>query len=719
MPDSSLTAPDSRPPPRGCAPAPGAVSAISLPVLPSPRAKVGFGKSRNGRRRVVVLILVHVIFGLHLLHWLWNGETLSPVEPSESMYTLETGVLNAGAIFFALALLATLIFGRFVCGWACHIVALQDLCAWALSRIGVRPKPFRSRLLVFVPLFFACYMFVWPTFKRDLLLPFLRGAWPEAAAWFRPVRPFPGFSAELFVPDFWATFAGPLMAVPFLLVCGFACVYFLGAKGFCAYGCPYGGFFAPLDTLSPGRIVVDHDKCEGCGHCTATCTSNVRVHEEIRDFGMVVSAGCMKCLDCIAVCPNDALAFKFDRPRVLRTRKRGRATSTPGKPKPAPSRPSYDTSWLGEIVLALLFTGAFVTYRGLYGAVPLLMAIGMAACATFILWKAWSALTTPNATFHSFRLRLRGTWAPGGFVLLALAAITLAFTLHGAALRQIQRSADPFDNQVMVSAQAVLTPNREPVPPEQQAAAREAIRRYTLGSSWRIGGVGLASTPEADVRLAWLHSVMGDYASAEAALRRIMARGKFKESLAANLSQVIALQGRPADAEDMLREAVRRNFSFESLRADLASRYMQTGRAAQAEALYREAIARHHNNARSHAQLGAILFAQQKTEEGLAALREAITIDPRFAPAHAQLAAALYTMDKRDEALESQKRAVDLTPTDPIPAMNMARMLLEMGRQGEAREYINLAEQRQKAASTHGAPHAQPELPTPPPSATR
>jgi hypothetical protein len=30
------------------------------------------------------------------------------------------------------AILATLIFGRFVCGWGCHILALQDFCAWML-----------------------------------------------------------------------------------------------------------------------------------------------------------------------------------------------------------------------------------------------------------------------------------------------------------------------------------------------------------------------------------------------------------------------------------------------------------------------------------------------------------------------------------------------------------------------------------------------------------
>ena len=80
------------------------------------------------------------------------GKTISPIEPSETMHTLQKGFVNAGFIFFALAILATLIFGRFVCDRGCHILALQDLCGWLLKKMGLHPKPFRSRLLVYIPL---------------------------------------------------------------------------------------------------------------------------------------------------------------------------------------------------------------------------------------------------------------------------------------------------------------------------------------------------------------------------------------------------------------------------------------------------------------------------------------------------------------------------------------------------------------------------------------
>ncbi|MCZ6815634.1 MAG: 4Fe-4S binding protein, partial [Planctomycetota bacterium] len=90
---------------------------VALPVVsPTPA-------SRMGRRRAVSLILVHVLILIHIGHWLGSGSTLSPLEPSEASFTLLNGAINAGAVFLVVLILSTLIFGRFFCGWACHVVA--------------------------------------------------------------------------------------------------------------------------------------------------------------------------------------------------------------------------------------------------------------------------------------------------------------------------------------------------------------------------------------------------------------------------------------------------------------------------------------------------------------------------------------------------------------------------------------------------------------------
>src|SRR5262249_34687138 len=133
-------------------------------------------------------------------------------------------------------------------------------------------------------------------------------------------------SLALTTTTFWATFPGWVMTIATFAVCGFAIVWFLGAKGFCTYGCPYGAIFGVVDQLAPVRIRVT-DACEGCGHCTAVCSSNVRVHQEVRDFGAVVDPGCMKCLDCVSVCPKDALYVGIGRPALLTKPRRELARS--------------------------------------------------------------------------------------------------------------------------------------------------------------------------------------------------------------------------------------------------------------------------------------------------------------------------------------------------------------------------------------------------------
>jgi polyferredoxin len=309
-------------PKAGCGKAPGVPRTVPLAVVPD-KAKgdrLHIRKSRSSRWRAAVLIAVNGLMAAHIIYWYNFGhprQTLSPVEPSESMYTIELGQLNAGFIFFALALLSTFIFGRFFCGWGCHVVALQDWCSHIMNKMGVRPKPFRSRVLMWGPLLLAMYMFCWVPFKRLAVVPLVRAMDWHPPTWLITLPgPRPAFSNHFVVGDFWRTFPAWYVAIPFLLVCGFGVVYFLGSKGFCTYACPYGGFFAKVDKISVGRIVVS-DACEGCGHCTAVCTSNVRVHQEVRDFGMVVDPGCMKCLDCVSVCPNDALSFSFAKPAVL------------------------------------------------------------------------------------------------------------------------------------------------------------------------------------------------------------------------------------------------------------------------------------------------------------------------------------------------------------------------------------------------------------------
>jgi len=56
------------------------------------------------------------------------------------------------------------------------------------------------------------------------------------------------------------------------------------------------------------KIVIDRDKCTGCGECAADC---LRHALEIRDGkAVVLSDDCLKCGHCLAICPANAVQIK-------------------------------------------------------------------------------------------------------------------------------------------------------------------------------------------------------------------------------------------------------------------------------------------------------------------------------------------------------------------------------------------------------------------------
>lgn len=500
-------------------------------------------------RRALVLATVQILMLVHIAWWLVvrdkGGRVLSPIEPSESMRTLELGEINAGFIFFGLAILSTLVFGRFFCGWACHIVLLQDLCLWIMKKIGVTPKAFRSRLLVWAPLCVAVYMFVWPTANRVLIHPLLERIAPSLASKLQPPLPFNGWSNHLMVQDFWATFPTPLVTIPFLLVCGFAAVYFLGAKGFCTYGCPYGGFFGIADRFALARIRVT-DACEGCGHCTAVCTSNVRVHEEVAKYRMVIDPGCMKCMDCVSVCPNNALHVGLARPTIW---------NAAPCPDTKPVRRVFDLTWPEEIVLAGLFLAAVLAWRSVYESVPLLMAVGIAGCIVFVAWKAWRLMREPTVRFHRYVLRANGRWSPAGWTWLGFTGLLAGLTVQAAVVRYHVAKAQKYASNVTATNSQLFTRGFE-ADQSDLVAASYALAHARRAASLARGGIGLLETPMARAIDARMHLVRGEYFDSEVSLRLYIELRGASDALCADAARLMILQGREEHASAFLTDTL-------------------------------------------------------------------------------------------------------------------------------------------------------------------
>jgi polyferredoxin/Flp pilus assembly protein TadD len=628
----------------------------SLPVI-QPKNRIR--PSRSSPRRAAVLILVHLAIGAHIAHWLVSGRTLTPVEPSEAAALAVSGVVNFGLIFFAATIVLTAVFGRFFCGWACHLVALQDLSRSLLAKFGRKPKPLRSRLLRWVPAVAFVYAFLWPAIYR------------LAAG-----RPMPETRTEFTTTAFWATFPGWTVGALTFAICGYLAVYFLGAKGFCTYACPYGAIFGAAERLSPLRVRVT-DACEGCGHCTAVCTSNVRVHEEVRDFGMVVDSGCMKCLDCVSVCPNDALYYGAGTlPLATKKRATGRTMKR------------FPLSWAEEIVAATAFAAAFFTFRGLYGLVPFLMALGLAGVLAYLVLMSFQLLSRQNLALKSWRLKRAGALLPAASYLLGGMALLLAFWAHSAVVRYHTYRGDAGYRAAKSWAPLVL--DAVAARPRLPAVELSRINRGYAALE-RVQAAGLIESRGAEAKMAWMAALL----ERDAALERHARAAIERDELAAEMHQLLgrrALEaGDAASAAGQFERAVQVDGEDLQGRINLGVAQAQSGRLDAARVTFEVSVREFGESAALAYNLGLVEAYAGRIEAAAARFGRAVELEPGNLPARENHAGMLATLGRFEESAQEYARAIEQAPSDAGTRVLYARVLAALGRRAEALEQVRAA----------------------------
>lgn len=651
----------------------------SPPPRPLPVARPrAIRRSAAGPWRAAVLIAVHVVAAVHIGHWLATGSTITPVEPSEAMQFTKEGVINAGLIFFALAILSTLVLGRWFCGWGCHLVALQDLARWLLARARIRPRPIRSRVLGMVPLLAFLYMFIAP----------LLGPLADRIASAITRQPPVGLtlwsqtSTHFLTSDFWGTFPGWLSATLTFLVCGFLIIYVLGAKGFCATGCPYGAIFAVADRFAPLRIRVTDD-CTQSGHCTAVCSSNVRVHEEVRDFRMVVDPGCMKCLDCVSVCPNHALFVGWRKPAMSTASAlpAARAASTRSRADAAPDRPASTRAaglamWVflaafallallvfhgfdlpyrfrphpvgivqcallalialavllafravrhtprtcsvpEELLLALFFLVSMVLVRG--ELVPFLFSLGLSAVTAYVLTQACLLLGRRQLSFQGWRLKHAGAFQPAaaGFGLV-VAGVLGMWTYAGVA-----------------QAATIQTRDREAKLAElMPRVAHEPVDVDALDQAIRINRELATRRPDGARLLAWGRILCrhGRFDDVVELSRETMNRRPTDPVPPFLLGIIETLRPSPGSDERALRgfeTAARLAPGWAEARSTLAQAYLIDGRTTDAIRELSAAVAAQPDDAQLRFALGSLLVQSGQIAAGRAEITRALELAPQ------------------------------------------------------------------------------------------
>lgn len=682
------------------------------PTKAAPKKSAGKPRASKATRwRAGILILVHVLAAIHIAHWMTTGSTVSPFEPSESMEFAKKSVVNTGLVFFAITILSTLFLGRWFCGWACHVVALQDLSRALLLKVGIRPRPLKSKWMALLPVAAAFYMFLWPLLFRYFILD-------------EPL----GVQETHFISEgdeFWSTFTRSwFVAGITFFVAGFAAVYFLGAKGFCTYACPYGAVFGVVDKLSPGRIRVT-DACVECGHCTLTCTSNVDVSREVHDYGMVVDKGCMKCMDCVSVCPENALYFGMGKPAIFAKPRQEK--------RPAPK----SLPFVEEASGFAAFVFAYFAYRGNRQEADFLLSMGLAACFGLFAVLVVRMVRRADVRLPGLKLKSAGKVAPLGLALgvgtLGVAAAGVPYGIVPAwGMFRADVARRDLDDAIMATERTGQ--------PAKLTAEQRATAETMLDSSLSVRRWSSVFKPENFDRIVWgtillekpdvlretVNGVIGDpalpvaiksdaagvfrnvgmIADAEAAYRSVIAEDPGHVPAISGLIQLLGAQGKTADAREVLGEGLQRlpddpnlllaRGIFAADRKDFSAAAVDFRGILDADPL----------NGVARDQLWRVLTTSGKPGEAVVLLREGLALPDAPEEWRAHLAQILLQSQKADEAI-AEARILAAPDQDNIQLLMVAQAVFQAaGAVGDAQSVAQRISKMQASAPADKTPAA-------------
>ncbi|MGQ9584556.1 MAG: 4Fe-4S binding protein, partial [Anaerolineae bacterium] len=236
---------------------------------------------------------------------------------------LASRTLLVGSALALLTVALTLAFGRAWCGWLCPLGSLLDFFSLRRGK-GRRVPPESCRgakyallliilwaallgnltWMVFDPLtllFRSLSAAVWPA--ADQLVTGAERVLYQVPFLQTPVSTFDGWARPKVLPPDPAFYR--LAWLYGMVLLGVVALNLAVPRFWCRYLCPLGGFLGVLSKAGLVRRTVN-ERCIGCDACVRVCpTGTIQPERGYRSD----PGECTMCLECLAACPVDAIAF--------------------------------------------------------------------------------------------------------------------------------------------------------------------------------------------------------------------------------------------------------------------------------------------------------------------------------------------------------------------------------------------------------------------------
>lgn len=249
------------------------------------------------RLRMLSRVLLMLLVTVHMVTWYTLGIHAVGSIGIEALFSgLSRGVINAGFIFWMLVFASALLLGRVFCGWFCWFGGYLELIEWGIGDKLKVKIPRRVLLYLGMIPFVSLAIKVYST----LLVNWLQGFPVTFTFLLADVEPWGGQQTGISI-------------LITLTMFGPALLFVFGRRAWCRHLCPIGALLKVFSSVSVGRVRLVNDKCIACGKCNSSCDMEVDVMGELKIHGEVSSSNCLRCLKCIDVCPNGAIAFSLSR----------------------------------------------------------------------------------------------------------------------------------------------------------------------------------------------------------------------------------------------------------------------------------------------------------------------------------------------------------------------------------------------------------------------
>ncbi|GKX68584.1 FMN-binding protein [Inconstantimicrobium mannanitabidum] len=231
-------------------------------------------------RHIVQIVLFFLLPGLYILTFS-ELKNIYKMIISGNFHFLQA---FPALIEFTTVIFATILLGRFFCGWFCAFGTYNDwihLISKNIFKINYKVDEQLDAALKYV--------------KYIILIIILVVSWSFGSTIFSSTSPWDTFAQ---ITDFSYVLSNLTLGLILLALITVGAIFI--ERFFCRYLCPLGAVFSIISRFSIFKIRKPNEKCGKCRICTTNCSMGLPLYK----MQQVRGGECINCLKCTEVCPR-------------------------------------------------------------------------------------------------------------------------------------------------------------------------------------------------------------------------------------------------------------------------------------------------------------------------------------------------------------------------------------------------------------------------------